>query len=484
MQEDTTAFIPCAFLLMFSVSVKNGATSDESTGILTKGYFIANCVAIVCLVLAALIFHLIYYKQYRNFKKRTMLSAGLIAVALGFLTNGFFYTEYVFTDFLLGLSFGLLYYGVYILFFHTIKWKKDFSMRYLAFVMFFMGLLISAELGLLYMVTPELRATFNKNLVWLGWGLSNAIAFIFMLTIPFGFYLTYKAKFSLLYFLGTTIMLLAVIFTFSRGSLIIAVPLYVAGTIFVCLFAKNRLPLWIASGIFLICAAVVVISYREQLIKMLNFYIETGLNDRGRFDLWKEGFEAWLSSPVFGVGLMYRYGDKFNTFTWFHNTLIHFLATGGIVGIATYLYHRVQTIIMFLKKMSMERLFAGVAIACLLVNSLLDVAMSCQHIILFYGIILAFCEKDMLFTLGKIDENGNETDEKEQAERLRRDAAEKAAANPSDRGLSAAGQNNTVTDTQNAAQAVEKSADALTDADGLAKSRNEEGVSCTGGGGS
>lgn len=414
--DDTTPFIPLAFFLVFCISAQNGAQSNGTNGILTTTHFLVNCILIVITVLAAFVFHIIYYKNYVNFKKRTMLSSGLIAMALGLLTNGFFYVKYTVVDLFFGLSFGLLYYGIYILFFHTIKWKKGVSVRYLAYVMFIMGLLISAELGVLYLRSEALRKTFDKGLVWLGWGLSNAIAFIFMLTIPFGFFLTHTSKFSLPYFLGTAVMLLAVVFTFSRGSLIIAVPLFVAGTIFVCLFAKNRLPLWIAAGVMLIIGVVIVISYREQLIKMLNFYIETGLNDRGRFDLWEEGLQVWLAQPIFGVGLMYKYGETFTSTFWFHNTLIQFLATGGLVGLSTYLYHRVQTVIMLVKKMSVERLFIGAAIACLLANSMLDVAMSCQHIIIFYGVILAFAEKDMLFCTGEIDENGQSTEGKGQSQ--------------------------------------------------------------------
>lgn len=281
-------------------------------------------------------------------------------------------------------------------------------MRYLAFTLFAMGLVIAAEIGVLWIQSEELRQTSDKNLVWLGWGLSNSIAYVFMLTMPFAFYLAHTEKFSLPYFLGASAMLVAVVFTFSRGSLIVAVPMFVAGTIFSCLFAKNKLPLWISAGVILALFVVVIVCYREQLYDTLNFYIEQGFNDRGRFSLWKEGWKAFLSAPVFGVGMFYRFGELLNSFTWFHNTLIHFLATGGIVGIGTYLFHRVQTVIMYCKKPSVDRLFAGVAILCLLANSMLDVAMSAQNMIMFYGIILAFSEKDLLYHSGKIDAAGEE----------------------------------------------------------------------------
>ncbi len=408
MSDDATPIVPCVMLAMFCISKQNGAKNDYSSGMLTSVPFFVNAGIIVALFLGALVFHIVYYKKYAAFRKKTMLTWGFVALALGFFTNGFFYKDYNFLNLPYGLSFALLYYGVYIVFFHLIKWKKGFSMRYLAFTLFAMGLVIAAEIGVLWIQSEELRQTSDKNLVWLGWGLSNSIAYVFMLTMPFAFYLAHTEKFSLPYFLGASAMLVAVVFTFSRGSLIVAVPMFVAGTIFSCLFAKNKLPLWISAGVILALFVVVIVCYREQLYDTLNFYIEQGFNDRGRFSLWKEGWKAFLSAPVFGVGMFYRFGELLNSFTWFHNTLIHFLATGGIVGIGTYLFHRVQTVIMYCKKPSVDRLFAGVAILCLLANSMLDVAMSAQNMIMFYGIILAFSEKDLLYHSGKIDAAGEE----------------------------------------------------------------------------
>lgn len=405
--EDTTPFLPCAFLLLFAVSRQNGATSSAQTGMLLQPYFLINCAVIVVLVVAALVFHLVWYKQYISFKKRTFLMSGLAALALGFVTNGFFSGNYNWLNLPLGLLFGALYFGVYLFIFHTIKWKKGFSMRYLAFIFFAMGLLITAEIGVLYLRLPELRATGNKDLVWLGWGLSNSIAFLFMLTMPFGFYLTHTEKISLPYYLGTSAMLIGVVATFSRGSLIIALPLFVAGSIFVCLFARSKKQLWIMAGILLVAAIIVVVLFREWLLEKLNFYIENGFNDRGRFRLWEHCLESFLKAPIFGQGLMFEFAAYFKTFFWAHNTPLQFLTTGGIVGLGTYIFHRVQTGILFFKKPTTDRFFAGIAVLCLLVNSLLDIAMSCQHMVIFYAVILAFSEKDLLFKTGKIDADGN-----------------------------------------------------------------------------
>lgn len=412
MQEDTTPLVPTVFMIYYAISRKHGCDGWQDIGVWTTAPYIANIACFGAIFVAALVFHIVYYKQYTNFKRRTFLTAGLAALATSFITNGWFAPEFEWRDLWYGLSYAALYYGVYVLFFHTVQWKKRDSLRYLAFNFFIMGLLVAAELGILYILVPELHGGGDvKGYVRLGWGISNSIAFTFMLSMPFGFYLSYKEKHPLPYFLGTAAMLIAVIFTYARAALIIAVPLFVAGTIFLCLFAKRRLGVWIVTGIAVVGAIIIAVNYRGWLLEKLNFYITAGFKDHGRFTLWKECLEAFLVTPVFGEGLYWKYGEvSWGSFFWAHNTPLQMLATCGLFGLLAYLFHRVQTVIMFVRKPTCERLFAGLAVLCLVVNSLLDVAMSCQNIILYYGILLAFAEKDYMCSTGVLDENGRPID--------------------------------------------------------------------------
>lgn len=393
--EDTMPFIPCLIYLFFSISRINGAPADNDFGMISSLPFIINGVVLVLLGLSGFVFHIIYYKNYRDFTKPTMLTSGLVALSLGLVSNGIFSNSFEITDMAIGLSFALLYYVVYLLIFHTLKWDKALSMRYFAFIMFGLGMLIAAEMGVLYLTDGELSTTFAKNLVVLGWAKNNSVAFVLLMPIVFAFYLAYTEKLSIVYYLGALSMLVAVVFTFSRASLVVALPIFVAGTIFLCLYARNKLPVWIAAGLLLVFATVLVGAYRDRLIIMLNFYLEAGIGDSGRFLIWKEGLKCFLSAPIFGVGFMYRFGDM-GSFYWFHNTVIHFIATGGLVGIGTYVFHRVQTAIMFIKKPTVARSFAGIALVALLANSMLDVAMSIQYMLVIYSVMLAFCEHDAL----------------------------------------------------------------------------------------
>ena len=407
MQEDMKPFVPTVLLVYFCIPRDHGSTSWENVGIWQTTPYIINLAIISVVFVAALVFHFVYYKQYRNFAKRTFLTAGLAAFATSYLTNGFFAPDYTINNLGYGLTFALLYYVFYLLIFHAVKWKSGESMKYLAQCMVFMGLLISAELAFLYILTPELHGVVpSKGYILLGWGNSNSIAFTTLLAIPFAFWLAWKEKYSLLYFLAATVMFTAIFFTYARGSLIVAGPMYIVGTIFLCIKAKKRLGIWIVTGCLIVAVVVVAICFRGWLMDKLHIYIENGIKDRGRFRLWKLALEGFLAAPIFGSGLYYRYGIETSLFFWAHNTVLQILSTAGLVGIGVYLFHRVQTVIMFVKKPTSARLFAGFAVLGILISGMFDMTMICQNIILYYGIILAFSEKDFLFRTGKMNENG------------------------------------------------------------------------------
>lgn len=407
MQEDTLPLVPTVLLGYFLVSCKHGATSWYDVGVWQTKPYIVNLSVIGVLFVAALVFHLIYYKQYKNFKRRTFLTFGLAALAVAYVVNGFFSNEYTIKNMFYGLTFAALYYLFYLFVFHTVKWKKGGSMRYLAQCMFIMGLLISVELAFLYIRNSELHGVLSyKESILLGWGNSNSIAFTTLLALPFAFWLAYKEKYGWAYFLGATVMLVAILFTYARGSLVVALPMYVVGTVFLCVKARKKMGIWIVTGILVIMGIILAIWCREWLRERLNIYIINGTNDRGRFRLWEMSWEAFTSSPVFGSGLYYKFGFEPSNYFWAHNTVLQLLATCGIFGIGAYLFHRIQTIIMFVKKPTMARLFIGLAILGILLSGMVDVVMISQNIILYYGILLACAEKDYMCSVGAIDEEG------------------------------------------------------------------------------
>lgn len=412
MQEDLKPLVPTVLMLYFCIPRAHGGTSWSDVGIWLTPPYIINLYLICTFFFLAFLFNFIYYKQYRKFGRRTFLTAGLAAFAATYVVNGFFSVDYKFENLLHGSIFAFLFYVFYLFIFCTVKWKKDESMRYLAQCLVAMGLLISAELAFLYMLDPALHGVVaDKTDILLGWGNTNSIAFTILLGLPFAFWLAWKEKYSLPYFLAATGMFLAIFFTYARGSLIIAGPMYLAGTVFLCFAAKRRLGVWIMTGCMAVTLVVVMFCFKDFLMDKLHLYFVSGIKDRGRFFLWNAGLEGFKAAPIFGSGLYFRFGAYSSLFYWAHNTVVQILATLGIAGIGAYAFHRVQTVIMFVKKPTSARLFAGFAIFGILVAGMFDVVMICQNNILYYGIVLAYAEKDFLFGMGKLDENGEWLDD-------------------------------------------------------------------------
>ena len=75
-----------------------------------------------------------------------------------------------------------------------------------------------------------------------------------------------------------------------------------------------------------------------------------------------------------------------------HNTIVQLLASTGIVGTGAYVFHRAQTVRMFLTDISKERAFIGCSVVALLICSLFDCHMFNIGPVLFYAMALAFAE--------------------------------------------------------------------------------------------
>lgn len=88
--------------------------------------------------------------------------------------------------------------------------------------------------------------------------------------------------------------------------------------------------------------------------------------------------EDFLKAPIFGMGFYYL-KDLDAGFVgldiipkMYHNTILQMLGACGAVGLATYLFHRVQTVISFFKNITLERVYLAFTCGILLIVSLFD----------------------------------------------------------------------------------------------------------------
>ena len=135
---------------------------------------------------------------------------------------------------------------------------------------------------------------------------------------------------------------------------------------------------------------------------MFTVLINLGLKLNNRDIVYREGWNKFLQSPILGTGF-YCTGykpDAWSTLESFHNiipprwhnTVLQILVCCGLVGIAAYLFHRLQTVKLFLRRATKENMFIACSILALLISSMFDCHFFNIGPVLIYSMALSFAE--------------------------------------------------------------------------------------------
>jgi O-antigen ligase len=228
------------------------------------------------------------------------------------------------------------------------------------------GLVVLAELvenyasGRLFVVQDGVTAINRYNMAT-GWGMHNNIGGMLAMSIPFCFYRACKEKHGWIYNLLAIALMLGVVMSFSRSSMLLGgLAFAIGGAILLLRYDKGRKNLLIY-GIAAAALVALAVIFREKIGELISKFLSDDLgNVSSRDKLIVNGFKQYLSELIFG-GSFYPQGEyvpwdysdqaAFSAFfppRW-HNTLIQMLASCGTVGITAYLIHRGQTVKLFWK---------------------------------------------------------------------------------------------------------------------------------------
>ena len=143
--------------------------------------------------------------------------------------------------------------------------------------------------------------------------------------------------------------------------------------------------------------------FADDLLRLFRTMLGYGLDPAERDIGFAAGWKQFLKNPVFGGTF---YPNEYRLYTWatsesfvsffpprWHNTIVQMLASCGIVGIAAYCFHRIQTLRLFLHRFSGKKMFAMVSMLTLLATSMVDCHFFNVGPVLFYSMMLAFVEK-------------------------------------------------------------------------------------------
>ncbi len=367
--------------------------------------FAVVAITAIALFIASFFVHFIINKKLSRIKQfpRSALFWGLVALSIGFLLNGFFnFSEYKPINFVFAILLILSLVFIFFVFYIGVEERENVA-EYVIYVLYVMSILLCAEMLVLLArdATLSESGSIIKESLILGWGMWNNVGGMLTMLLPIHFYYASTKKRGYIFYASAILVYITIVLTLSRSSLLFATIISIICVAIICLRGDNKrlnriITLALALACIVIAVPVIIIMW-DKISSILGSYLSQGLGDNGRFELYKHGFENFISHPIFGGGFDSCMEDNFGHGVEpnkYHNTIIELLATCGIVGFGAYGYHRYQTIKLFInKKKSLPCLFLGVSVLALLLTSLLDNHIFNIYPTMLYAIILVALEK-------------------------------------------------------------------------------------------
>ncbi len=230
-----------------------------------------------------------------------------------------------------------------------------------------------------------LGAVSDRKFIVLGVGSCNIVGAHVAMLIPANFHGFIKGKRPYLSIFTAVCVYAIALTTTSRNAMLFG------GLYFILCFiisivsgqrGKQMIKLLIA---FVAIVAVLAIVFREQLMSIIDLYIQRGMGNNGRKTLWIAAFEAFLESPIFGKGFFTLELTTPNSFAQFdkefgmdlipdfaHNTVFELLGATGIVGFISYSIYRISTFVVAFRRASLDRFLLMLSASYVMVSSLVD----------------------------------------------------------------------------------------------------------------
>lgn len=357
------------------------------------------CFAAV-VAIAAFAFHIVYYGHWKRLFKRAYCTISMAILTVLLAMGGIGSPTVSWWGVGKAVAIGASMFFPYSVLVNCGKYEGETTMRYFAVTFIAAGAVIAASF-LRQMAANgfDMRLQSVKTYLSSGFIGPNTGSAILVLAVPMTFYLIYKLRYGgwLLFLVAAELVVLLA--ARSRATLAVALPGTLIVSIWLCFQKKTgRLGYRIGCGIFwAVCLAVCLI-FRKPLWQQVLIMFKDNTTGSGRTLIWEIGFDAWKKYPVFGAGCWFLRSLGYKYFS-FHCTPLTYLFCAGIVGLGAYVYHRYKTVRMtFSAKLTAERVFTALTVLAVIVNALLDTGMTYPMNLLYYSVLLALLECDVLYT--------------------------------------------------------------------------------------
>ena len=396
LHDDATPALPILIIFSFIIPIE---AVEKPIEFISQN-FVFLLLLIGLLVASVIVFFISNRRRFTVGKQ----FIGLIVGAVAFLCSGLLYDLEVWTKSIPYVAiFIFVVFFVYLLCINGIS--RDLPKQYFAKIFMHVGIVMATETILFYVFAGENFETLvSTKALKLGWGVSNNVGDILLLTIPMTLYLLTRRNNSVIntvyYALIFIVQLVTLVLTLSRGSMLIALIGIPVCVVYACITARNKKRLFICLGAILCVVVGLVVWQWESVQILIGEYAIVGgdgaIQDSGRFDLYLKALEDFLKCPITGLSPFHAndpIGGVMNPF-WYHCSPLQILANAGIFGIIGYVLHLFSVgRVLIVRRTNKINRFILLAILMWLLHGLIDVNYNFMVQLIMFVVLLAFAEQ-------------------------------------------------------------------------------------------
>ena len=353
--------------------------------------------------------------------KKGLFFWGIIGIDAALILNGIFSPHWKPINIIYGLMIGACLTLFYCIFLVLLTKSKD-TVAYACKTLVCAGAIatIQTAIRVVQLILEgtevfigENNLILNRSFIALAWGPPTILGAVMALAIPAALYLARTRRFP---FLSCTCALTFLAATFiinTRSALVFGGTAFVIGLLICCFKNKNKIANRIfaisltAAGIAVFIAFIFISDNPTSAIQKmfstmrLDFFLEddSSFSDifGERAQIWLGGLKDFLSAPIFGTGFSVgrdMHGQiASNIFDiMYHNVIIEFLGSMGIVGIVAFLFHLKHGIELTLRKFDWNRILIILVPILILGMSLLDNFFFYPNFAIVYALFIACAE--------------------------------------------------------------------------------------------
>lgn len=424
--HDLKTLITPFFMTFYMVGIDNPehltSTREQPLGVFDMPAFIF-VLFLGVIMFSAVCYRLIKSGIIRDLTHRPRLFLyGILALNAAYLLNGAFSGRWDLMALVNGVLYSLGLTVTYVIFSHIILNQKGSLTNYICLCMVCSAAAVVLQTSvvmlrlheadkLFHLVTSKKPPVIQRHYIQLAWGYVTNMAGIIITGIPAALYLASRCRFSLLSYLLAFVFCASAYATATRNAMLFGSIMLVVCLILACAKGKNRvlvryytLITFLATVLALIYIDKNISSLRESILPGLQYVMRLEpeeLVENLRWELWKNGIQDFLASPIFGVGFSdggRAVKDELsNTFhNMYHNILIEFIGAMGIVGALAFLWHIKDVCRVLFTRFSSSRTLLMMVPVAILLTSLLDNFFFYFNFQIFYTAFLALAERDLI----------------------------------------------------------------------------------------